>query len=125
MTKLCIQASTAPSNPLPDMPIEPSWITEGKPIARGAMLNQSDDKKVSNGFWSCTEGKFDWTFAWDEFVTILEGQVIITEAGDGGRTYTLNVGDAAHFPLGLKSHWHVTEPVKKYFVVRTPEPLEL
>lgn len=125
MAALRIQVTKAPSDPLPDMAIEPSWITEGSPVARGTILNQSVDKKVSNGFWSCTEGKFDWTFTWDEFVTILEGQVVITEAGEGGRSYTLNVGDAAHFPLGLVAHWHVLKPVKKFFVIRTPEPLEL
>lgn len=125
MSSIRIQVAKAPSDPLPNMLIEPSSITEGKPLARGIILNQSADKKVSNGFWSCTVGKFNWTFAWDEFITILEGHVVITEAGDGGRSYTLNVGDAAHFPLGLVAHWHVVEPVKKFFVIRTPESLEL
>jgi uncharacterized cupin superfamily protein len=31
----------------------------------------------------------------------------------------------AHFPLGLKAHWHVKQAIRKFFVIRTPEPFEL
>ncbi len=118
-----IQQATMPAT-LPPMPIEPAqWIKEGNPQAHGAVLNQSADKRLSSGYWTCTRGKFDWHFTWDEFVHILEGQVQITE--DGGDTYTLRPGDCAHFPKGLLAHWHVLEPVKKFFVLKTDEPLEL
>ena len=109
---------------LPDMPIEPSWIKEGNPVARGMIAMQSSDKKVSSGTWSCQPGKFEWTFAWDEFVHVLEGEVDIIEDGSK-QVLTLRAGDLAHFPLGTKTHWHVKEPIRKFFVVRTPEPLEL
>ena len=120
---LKIQSAPAPASPLPDMPIEPDWITSGTPTARGTILMQSSDKKMSSGVWECTEGEFDWTFTWDEFVNVLEGEVTIAE--EGGDTYTLRAGDTAHFPLGLKAHWSVTKTVKKFFVLRTPEPHEL
>ena len=109
---------------LPDMPIEPSWIKEGNPVARGTVLTQSDDKKVSSGLWSCEPGKFEWTFGWDEFVHVLEGHVEISEDGTD-QTITLQAGDMAHFPLGMKTHWHVKTAVRKFFVIRTPEPFEL
>jgi uncharacterized cupin superfamily protein len=32
---------------------------------------------------------------------------------------------AAHFPLGMKTHWHVKKAVRKYFVIRTADALEL
>ena len=59
---------------LPPMPIDPAWIQEGTPTARGTVLTQSKDKLLSSGFWSCTAGKFKWVFSWDEFVHILEGE---------------------------------------------------
>ena len=62
---------------LPPMPIDLAWIQEGTPTACGAVLTQSQDKLLSSGFWSCTAGKFQWVFAWDEFVCILEGEVTI------------------------------------------------
>ena len=123
MTDLTIKKADASDAPIPEMPIEPSWIIEGSPEARGTVLLQSADKLVSSGLWSCTAGKFRWEFGWDEFVHVLEGEATITE--DGGSTYTLRPGDSAHFPLGLHTHWHVPEFVKKAFTIRTPEPFDL
>ena len=123
MSDLNIQSGHMPDGPLPDMPIEPQAITQGNPVARGVFSHQSCDKKITSGFWTCSEGKFDATFEWDEFIYLLDGHMTITE--DGGKTHTLRAGDTAHFPLGLTSHWHVIEPVKKSFVLRTPEPLEV
>jgi uncharacterized cupin superfamily protein len=85
------------------------------------VLVQSADKLISSGLWECTAGEFRWTFGWDEFVYILEGEVTIRE--EGGATHTLRPGDFAHFPLGLTTHWHVPKYVKKVFTLRTPEPL--
>ena len=124
MSTITLQAVPIPAGKLPDMPIEPSWIREGEPVARGTVLTQSEDRKVSSGLWSCESGKFEWTFEWDEFVHVLEGEVDITEDGTD-HTVTLGPGDVAHFPLGMKTHWHVRQAVRKFFVIRTPEPFEL
>ena len=106
------------------MPIEPSWIKEGNPVARGAVLTQSADKRVSSGLWSCEPGQFEWTFSWDEFVHVLEGEVDITAEGSEHKQ-TLRAGDMAHFPLGTNAHWHGKQAIRKFFVIRTPEPFEL
>ena len=123
MSQPQIPSAHAPTGELPPMPIEPSWIQEGAPAARGVVLIQSKDKLLSGGFWSCTAGKFKWVFSWDEFVHILEGEVTIRE--EGGPTHTLRAGDVAHFPRGLTTYWHVPRFVKKYFTLRTPEPFNL
>ena len=75
MSELAIQSVGAVTGELSDMPIEPSWIEDGDPVARGDVLVQSSDKLLSSGLWSCTTGKFRWEFGWDEFVHILEGRV--------------------------------------------------
>lgn len=124
MSTATLQSAVTPAGALPDMPIEPSWITDGNPVARGTVLTQSADKRVSSGLWSCEPGQFDWTFSWDEFVHVLEGEVDITAEGSD-HTQTLRAGDMAHFPLGMKAHWHVKQAVRKFFVIRTPEPFEL
>jgi uncharacterized cupin superfamily protein len=123
MTTQTIQKVTAFRGELPDMPIEPSWILDGRPTAKGAVLMQSADKLVSSGLWSCTAGRFRWEFSWDEFVHVLEGEVTIKEYG--GATHTLRAGDFAHFPRGLKTEWHVPNYVRKVFTLRTPEPFVL
>ena len=38
MTDLAIQSAPAVTDELPDMPIEPSWIQEGTPVAKGTVL---------------------------------------------------------------------------------------
>lgn len=105
------------------MPINPDWITGGKPTARGTILVQSSDKLLSSGLWQCSPGQFEWHFAWDEFARLTEGEVTIRE--ENGGTYTLGPGDVVHFPLGLKTYWDVKATVKKVFFIRTPEPLNL
>jgi len=124
MSTITIQAVSAPAGELPDMAIDTALIREGQPIARGAILTQSEDKKISSGLWTCEPGKFEWTFAWDEFIHVLEGEVEITEDGTD-HLVALGPGDMAHFPIGMKTHWHVKQRVKKFFVLRTPEPLTL
>ena len=118
-----IRTAQAFRGELPPMPIEPSWIVAGKPSARGKVLVQSADQCLSSGLWECTAGEFRWTFSWDEFVYILEGEVTIRE--DGGAAHTLAPGDFAHFPIGLTTFWTVGRYVKKAFTLRTPEPLRL
>ncbi|MBI4028502.1 MAG: DUF861 domain-containing protein [Verrucomicrobia bacterium] len=108
---------------LADFPISANQITEGKPVAKIWINAQSADLKVTQGVWDCTAGKFNWDFTWDEFVMVLEGEVTITS--EGGPVFTLRKDDFAHFPLGLKTKWHVPKYVKKTFVIRTPEPLKL
>jgi uncharacterized cupin superfamily protein len=122
MSQLKIKTATMPDS-LSDMPIDPEWIHEGNPTATGTIVAQSADKKVSSGYWHCTEGKFEWTFGWDEFAHIFEGEVTISE--EDGESYTLRAGDTVNFPLGLKTNWHITQPVKKFFVLRTADALEL
>ena len=118
-----ILSTQAPEGGLPDMPIDAAQITSGNPVARGAILAQSSDRKVTSGVWSCEPGAFDWDYTWDEFVYVMEGSVKIRQ--EGGEEHLLGPGDTAHFPVGIRTHWEVIEPMRKFFVLRTPEPFEL
>jgi uncharacterized cupin superfamily protein len=122
MQPLAIHKVDAYRGELPDMPIDPAWILEGQPRARGAVLLQTADKLVSSGLWTCTAGRFRWVFSWDEFVHILEGEVTVQE--EGGKACTLKAGECAHFPRGLKTEWQVPRFVRKFFTLRTPEPFD-
>jgi uncharacterized cupin superfamily protein len=123
MQALSIHKVEAYRGELPDMPIDPAWILEGQPRARGAVLLQTADKLISSGLWTCTAGRFHWEFSWDEFIHVLEGEVTVQE--EGGKSYTLKAGDCAHFPRGLKTQWQVPRLVRKFFTLRTPEPFKL
>ena len=121
MSHNSISHVTLPATDFGPFPIDPDWIIEGTPIARGNVFLQSEDQKVSYGGWECTAGKFHWVFGWDEFVQILEGEATIQE--ESGKTVTLRRGDLAHFPKGMKSVWTVPNYVRKVFTLRTDEPL--
>jgi uncharacterized cupin superfamily protein len=100
-------------------PIDSSCIEEGTPLARCATFAESPDRRLSSGLWECSAGKFKVVFTLDEVVHIVEGGVAVRE-GDDGPIHELGPGDAAYFPLGLVTHWHVPRYVKKFFVVRVP-----
>ena len=72
-----IVAASAPADPLPDMPIDAAKITDGNPVARGVVLNQSADKKLSSGLWTCEPGQFDWLhyIAFDSQGNMYTGEV--------------------------------------------------
>ena len=123
MTTLAAKTNPKSAVNLANFPIAKEQITEGNPVAKIWIHAQSADLKVTQGVWDCTAGKFNWDFTWDEFVMVLEGEVTITP--EGRQPFTLRAGDFCHFPLGLKTKWHVPKYVKKTFVIQTPEPLKL
>lgn len=120
MSGIGMQFEPAFQGELPLMPIDPESILAGSPVARGKIVIQSQDKLVSTGLWSCTRGKFRWSFSGDEFVYLLSGEVTVTDSTGG--EITLHPGDQAHFPRGLETVWHVTQDVRKVFTLRTQEP---
>ena len=108
---------------LTDFPIPKNQVLEGSPVARIWVAAQSEDLKITQGVWDCTQGKFTWDYSWDESVMILEGEVTVEQVG--GQTHTLKAGDFMHLPRGIKTKWFVPKYLKKTFVIRTLEPLNL
>jgi uncharacterized cupin superfamily protein len=103
---------------LEEQPIEPTWIKQGKPLARARIIGESPDGLLTTGVWECTAGTFTWIFYNDEIVHIVEGEVRVR---DGATTHVLVPGSVAYFPRGLETVWEVPEYVKKHFVLRMPK----
>ncbi len=106
-----------------DCPIDPAWILDGTPHARIVTLANGRDDWATTALWDCTPGTFDWRFAWDETVHILDGVVEVT-LPDGGRR-RLTRGSVAFFPAGSRAVWRVVEPVRKLAVCRRALPVPL
>lgn len=68
-----IEAVNCKADDLKPSPIEPSWVIEGNPEARSRLLSKSRCGTAWTVIWSCTEGKFNWHYDFDETVVILEG----------------------------------------------------
>ena len=114
---------SASSIAMSDYEIPAEWILEGNPDAKIWIHAQSADKTVTQGVWQCNASRFNWVHEGDDFVVLLEGEVLVTE--EGGDAYTLRAGDFGLFPVGMKTTWQIDEFVKKIFTLRTAEPLEL
>lgn len=104
-------------------PIDPSWITEGRPIARNAVLSVSEDRTAFTMMWDCTAGQFDWHYEFDETLHVVEGSVIVSS--DCTPPKRLQAGDVVFFPSGTTAHWHVETYVRKIAFCRRvwPKPL--
>jgi uncharacterized cupin superfamily protein len=106
-----------PPWPNPSMKFEDGGIT----VPAGTIESQSRDKHVTSGMWSIEPSTMEFTFPWDEFIHILEGEAVVEDL-ETGRSIDIKPGYTAHFELGSKTRWKVTKKIRKYYVIRTPEP---
>lgn len=106
-------------------PIDPTWILDGMPVARDGRWTQSLDGTTTHWVWDCTAGTFNWYFALEETVQILEGEVTVSSADQAPRT--LRAGDAAVFPAHTWAQWHIPRYVRKHAILRphAPRPIQI
>ena len=101
-------------------PIHPEWVIEGNPIARNKVLSSSADGTASTLIWDCTAGRFNWFYDVDETIYVIEGGVVIRDAGGAARR--LSAGDTIFFPAGARAEWHVEDYIRKIAFCRAPLP---
>jgi uncharacterized protein len=102
-------------------PIQPEWILEGTPTARIQMLGESADRTSWNCFWDCTAGRFNWFYAFDETLHILEGGFTLKDLL-AGTTLHIVAGDVIYLPQGARTEWTVEKYVRKLAVCRVALP---
>jgi uncharacterized protein len=107
-------------------PIRPDWILEGHPDATSAQIDQTHDGTTHLLVWRVGAGRFNWYYDFDETITILDGEVYLTDAADaapGSRTERLlGPGDVAFFHNGSTATWRVPDHVRKIATVKRPLP---
>jgi uncharacterized cupin superfamily protein len=103
--------SIATDDDLGPRPIHPEWLLDGTPQTRARSLPFTDDASLFGTIWETTAGRFEWHYASDELVAILDGEVEITPPG--GQSFMLRRGDVVFFPGKQVMHWHVPVYVKK------------
>jgi uncharacterized cupin superfamily protein len=86
-------------------PIPAAWVLKGEPVTEVADVSQTQDASTQVYLWRTTASTFRWTHQADEIITVLQGEVAITD-GDG-TTRSLGAGDVAHFPAGSTQTWDV------------------
>jgi uncharacterized cupin superfamily protein len=86
-------------------------------------LSGSADGTANTYFWDCTAGRFNWFYAFDETLHILEGSFSLKDPS--GWTRSVAVGDVIFFPAGAKAEWTVPTYVRKLAFLRAPQPQSL
>ncbi|MCJ2014369.1 cupin domain-containing protein [Methylobacterium sp. J-076] len=101
-------------------PIPAHWVVAGNPVAEAVEVSRTQDDGAQVFLWRTTAGTFRWTHMSDEIVTILRGEVFVTDA-DGTRHH-LTVGDVAHFPAGAIQTWEVPKELLKSAILKHRSP---
>lgn len=97
-------------------PIPKDWVIDGDPQARRALLSRSADGAAVTVVWETTKGKFRWYFNIDETVSVLDGEVFVTD--EKNVEHRLGPGDVAYFPAGTWSVWRVPDHLRKIAFIR-------
>src|ERR1700677_4157842 len=100
-------------------PIRPNWVLEGNPVARNQLLSVSADGAARSYIWDCTAGRFNWFYEAEESIYVIQGGVVIKDAGGVRR---LGAGDTIVFAPGARVEWHVEHYIRKFALIRTPLP---
>jgi uncharacterized cupin superfamily protein len=101
-------------------PIPSDWVISGSPTTEIAAVSETHDGSANVYLWRTTASTFRWTHQSDEIITILDGDVVITEAD--GRRHHLTPGDVAHFPVGSVQLWEVPRTLLKSAILKHRPP---
>ena len=112
--------------PFPAAPLtDPAWedvpadkVISGQPKAAYSMLYTDPSGRFHSGIYECTPGKWRVSYDEDEFCTLLEGRVILTDAA--GATREFAAPDSFLIPAGFSGTWEAATPLRKIFVIHEP-----
>jgi uncharacterized cupin superfamily protein len=107
-----------PTAPLSDAiwePVEDDRIVSGKPERTFKVLHSSKSDEFHSGIYECTKGAWKVTYNEDEFCTLIEGHVRLTN--DKGEAQDFKAPDSFIVPSGFTGTWEAVTPVRKFFVV--------
>jgi uncharacterized protein len=101
-------------------PLRPEQVIAGEPVAEGAVVWRSSDRRMASGLWTCTPGTFGRVYPWTETAAILAGEATIRAAGEA---LEVGPGSLVVLPQGIEASWEVRSTVRKAFQLSSDEPL--
>lgn len=107
-----------PAEPLADAewtPVDSDKILDGAPETAFKLLHESEDGKLYAGIWECTPGAWKVSYGEDEFCTLVEGTVRLTDANGATLEYTAPA--SFMIPSGFAGTWEAVTKLRKYFVI--------
>ena len=74
------------------------------------------DESILSGVWECAPCKEEIeSYPVHEMMTVISGSVTLTNADGDSETFTS--GDVFFVPKGTKCTWHVTETLRKFYMI--------
>ena len=79
---------------------------------------QTSDESILAGIWECAPCRLEFEdYPVDEKMTIILGSVTLTNSD--GNAEVFNAGDVLFVSKGSKFSWHITETLRKYYMIAT------
>ena len=78
----------------------------------------NSDESFSMGIWESTQANIPSDWPYDEFMYVIEGQILMTD--QDGNTYEINPGEGIIVPTGWKGNFSVAEGVSKIWAIYDP-----
>jgi len=74
------------------------------------------DESILSGVWECAPCREEIeSYPVHEMMTVISGSVTLTNAD--GQSDTFTAGDVFFIPKGTKCTWHITETLRKFYMI--------
>ncbi len=92
-----------------------TFMTENKEETNHTFF-QTGDESILTGVWESAPCKEEIeSYAAHEMMTVISGSVTLTNADGDAETFT--AGDTFFIAKGTKCTWHITETLKKFYMI--------
>lgn len=106
----------------PETALQPSHLTSPEAFTGSdrTELNHTffatSDESITVGVWECAPCREEVeSYPVHEMMTVLSGSVTLTDPQ--GRAETFTAGDTFFVPKGTKCIWHITETLRKFYMI--------
>jgi uncharacterized cupin superfamily protein len=94
-------------------PLDDARIIEGNPQATHLILYTSPSGELVSGIYECTKGKWKVAYVEDEFCTLIEGRICLTNMAGEAQYYA--APESFLIPSGYEGTWEAITPVRQTF----------
>lgn len=110
-----VRFSPAPLTNAERSPVDAAKVVSGTPDQAFDVTYTSQSGEFSAGVYECGAGKWRVSYSEDEFCTLTEGTVRLTD--DSGKTEEFRAPESFLIPAGFTGTWEAVTPVRKFFVI--------
>lgn len=107
-----------PTEPLKDAAweeVEQEKLVSGSPKWAWKLLYSSKSEELHTGIYECTRGSWRVSYSEDEFCTLIEGKLRMTN--EQGEVQEFTAPCSFMIPSGYKGTWEAVTTLRKYFVI--------